>query len=398
MMDAGIVHPGMHGLLRYTLSLSDETICGCHLDLGYLHRGTEKLMESKHLYQSIGYASRLDYVGGVCWDHLLCQTFEDLVGALLPVRALHLRLLFVEQHRTLNHLLALGCCVGDLGDMYDILRLFDIRESLLTLTTEWTGSRLHTHVIVPGGMSLDPDCSPTNSHDSLVRWLWESGVCVTEVQDWKETMMSRGAVGMRMLKTLPLRVVWGDARSLGSADDLLSGIMLRAGGVPWDLRVQLAYGAWLDVLDSNLYYATGGTAYDRLLLRCDEMIFSFSAQMSVSSMKQDRWSMGGLGGFAYDGLLCLDSEDMVQMVVSYCTTEGPYEVEGTTIGMNELYKGEGAIYMQQGGVDKGRYHFIGGCVRHLEYFDQMVRNQSLSLSDLMSWLGSIDVVVGEMDK
>lgn len=393
LVDCGTIHPGTHGLLRFTLSLSDELICGSDLDLGYLHRGTEKLMESKHLYQSIGYASRLDYVGGSGWDHLLCNTLEDLVGCLLPVRALSLRLVLVELHRIMNHILAVGCAVGDLGDVGDILRLLDVRESLLTLASEWTGSRLHHHMIVPGGLALDPDCSPTNSWDGLVKWLFEVGLHITEMSEWKETMMARGAVGMRLLNAMPVRTVYGDNRL--AANDLLSGVMLRAAGVPYDVRIQLGYGYWKEIGDMTMYYAMGGTAYDRLLLRCDEITFSFHAMNSVGVTRLDG-AHGEAQGFSFDGLLMVDAEDMSSTITSYCNMEGPYEVRGVVVCVNELYKGEGIIFMQQG--NKGRYHLMGPSIRHLEYFDQVVRYSSLSMSDLMSWLGSVDVVVGEMDK
>ena len=101
-------------------------------------------------------------------------------------------------------------------------------------------------------------------------------------------------------------------------------------------------------------------------------------------------------GFSFDGLLMVDAEDMSATITSYCNMEGPYEVRGVVVCLNELYKGEGIIFMQQG--NKGRYHLCGPSIRHLEYFDQVVRYSALSLSDLMSWLGSVDVVVGEMDR
>ncbi len=105
----------------------------------------------------------------------------------------------------------------------------------------------------------------------------------------------------------------------------------------------------------SLYYAIGGTAYDRLLLRCDEIFFSYHAQLSIgSNNKLDGWSRNGCWGFSFDGLLMVDADDMLRAIASYCSMEGPYEISGTALCMNELYKGEGVIYMQQGMGKLGR--------------------------------------------
>ncbi|MFP4154726.1 MAG: NADH-quinone oxidoreductase subunit D, partial [Halothiobacillaceae bacterium] len=160
-LNFGPQHPSAHGVLRLVLELDGETVVRADPHIGLLHRGTEKLAESKPYNQSIGYMDRLDYVSMMCNEHAYVRAIEQLVGIEIPERAQYIRVMFDEITRILNHLLWLGAHALDIGAMTVFLYCFREREDLMDCYEAVSGARLHATYYRPGGVARDlPDSMP----------------------------------------------------------------------------------------------------------------------------------------------------------------------------------------------------------------------------------------------
>jgi NADH dehydrogenase (ubiquinone) Fe-S protein 2 len=154
-LNFGPQHPAAHGVLRLVLHLNGEVIEKADPHIGLLHRGTEKLIESKTYLQAVGYFDRLDYVSMMCQEHAYALAIENLLNCEIPTRAKIIRMLFSEITRVLNHLLALTCHALDVGAITPFLWAFEEREKLMEFYERVCGARMHAKYIRPGGVSLD---------------------------------------------------------------------------------------------------------------------------------------------------------------------------------------------------------------------------------------------------
>ena len=155
IMNFGPQHPASHGVLRLLLELDGETVKRAEPHIGFLHRGTEKLIETKPYNQSIGYMDRLDYTSMMCNEHAYILAIEKLLEITPPIRAQYIRVMFDELTRILNHLLWLGTHSLDLGAMSMFLYCFREREDILDCYEAVSGSRMHANYYRPGGVSRD---------------------------------------------------------------------------------------------------------------------------------------------------------------------------------------------------------------------------------------------------
>ena len=154
-MNFGPQHPAAHGVLRVIMEMDGEVIERCDPHIGLLHRGTEKLAESKPYNQSIGYMDRLDYVSMMCNEHAYVMAIEKLLGVTPPIRAQYIRVMFDEITRILNHCLWLGAHALDVGAMTVFLYCFREREDLMDCYEAVSGARLHATYYRPGGVYRD---------------------------------------------------------------------------------------------------------------------------------------------------------------------------------------------------------------------------------------------------
>lgn len=160
-LNFGPQHPSAHGVLRLVLEMDGETVVRADPHIGLLHRGTEKLAESKPYNQSIGYMDRLDYVSMMCNEHAYVRAIESLLDIEVPERAEYIRVMFDEITRVLNHLLWLGAHALDIGAMTVFLYCFREREDLMDCYEAVSGARLHATYYRPGGVARDlPDSMP----------------------------------------------------------------------------------------------------------------------------------------------------------------------------------------------------------------------------------------------
>jgi NADH dehydrogenase (ubiquinone) Fe-S protein 2 len=155
LLNFGPQHPAAHGVLRLVLELNGETVIGADPHIGLLHRGTEKLMETKTYTQGLPYMDRLDYVSMMAQEHGYSLAVEKLLNIEVPERASYIRVLFDELTRILNHLLAVTCHALDVGAMTPFLWAFEEREKLLEFYERVSGARMHAAYIRPGGVAAD---------------------------------------------------------------------------------------------------------------------------------------------------------------------------------------------------------------------------------------------------
>ena len=281
-LNFGPQHPAAHGVLRLILELDGETVMGADPHIGLLHRGTEKLAESKPSNQNIGYMDRLDYVSMMCNEHGYVMAIEKLMGIQVPERAQYIRVMFDEITRILNHLMWIGAHGLDLGAMNVFIYAFRDREPLMDAYEAVSGARMHAAYYRPGGVYRDlPDSMPhhevskwhnaaevaklnENRQGSLLDFLEDfCNEFIPHVDDI-ETLLTDNRIWKQ--RTVGIGVVSPErASQLG-----FTGPMLRGSGVAWDLRKKQPYEVY-DKMDFDIPIGKNGDCYDRYLIRVEEM-------------------------------------------------------------------------------------------------------------------------------
>ncbi|MDE1192230.1 MAG: NADH-quinone oxidoreductase subunit D [Arachidicoccus sp.] len=247
-MNFGPQHPAAHGVLRLVLEMDGETIVRADPHIGLLHRGTEKLAESKPFNQSIGYMDRLDYVSMMCNEHAYVLAIENLLGIQAPIRAQYIRTMFDEITRILNHLMWVGSNALDLGAMAVFLYAFREREELMDVYEAVSGARMHATYYRPGGVYRDLPDQMSKYRESP----WHKGADLKRRNSWREGSMLDYLT--EFTNDFPARVdeyeslltnnrIWKQ-RTVGigvippekAQAWGMTGAMLRGSGIAWDLR------------------------------------------------------------------------------------------------------------------------------------------------------------------
>ena len=278
----GPQHPAAHGVLRLILELEGEKVLRADPHIGLLHRGTEKLAESKTYIQNLPYFDRLDYVSAMCNEEAYCLAVERLLKIDIPLRAKYIRTMFAEITRLLNHLMSVGSHALDIGAMTVFLYAARERESLMDMYEAVSGARLHAAYFRPGGVYRDlPEQMPKyekskyrsksrlkklnqDREGSLLDFIEaftqrfpgyvdEYENLLTENRIWKQRTVGIGVVSLER------------ALQLG-----FTGPMLRGSGLAWDLRKKAPYDAYAWV-DFDVPVGLNGDCYDRYLCRMQEM-------------------------------------------------------------------------------------------------------------------------------
>ena len=179
-MNFGPQHPAAHGVLRLILELDGEVIVKADPHIGLLHRGTEKLIESKNFLQSLPYFDRLDYVSMMVQEHAYSLAVEKLLKINIPLRAQYIRVLFSEITRILNHLLAVTCHALDVGAMTPLLWGFEEREKLMEFYERVSGARMHASYIRPGGVQQD---LPFNLLEDIFQFVHKFAIRIDEFEE-----------------------------------------------------------------------------------------------------------------------------------------------------------------------------------------------------------------------
>ncbi len=409
-MNFGPQHPAAHGVLRLVLELDGEVIQRADPHVGLLHRGTEKLAESKPYNQSIGYMDRLDYVSMMCNEHAYVRAIETLTGIEPPLRAQYIRTMFDEITRILNHLLWLGTHALDIGAMTVFLYAFREREDLFDCYEAVSGARMHATYYRPGGVYRDlPDAMPkyqpsrfrdekdvarlnANREGSLLDFIWDFTDRFPGYVDEYETLLTDNRIWKQ--RTVGIGVVSPErALNLG-----FTGPMLRGSGVAWDLRKKQPYAAY-DQMDFDIPVGVNGDCYDRYLVRIEEM------RQSNRIIRQCvDWLRHHPGPVMVDDHKIAPptrermKDDMESLIHHFkLFTEGYCIPEGEAYCAVEHPKGEFGIYLVSDGANKPyRMKIRAPGFAHLASFDEMARGHMIA--DAVAIIGTQDIVFGEIDR
>jgi NADH-quinone oxidoreductase subunit D len=406
----GPQHPAAHGVLRLVLELDGEVVMRADPHIGLLHRGTEKLAESKPFNQSIGYMDRLDYVSMMCNEHAYVRAIEQLLGVEAPVRAQYIRTMFDEITRILNHLMWLGSNALDLGAMTLFLYAFREREELMDVYEAVSGARMHATYYRPGGVFRDlPDQMPqyretpwTKGGDLKRRNEWRQGsmldfldqftrdfparvdeyeTLLTDNRIWKQRTVGVGVVSPEQAHR------WG-----------MSGPMLRGSGVPWDLRRKQPYAMYREI-DFDIPVGVNGDCYDRYLVRVEEMRQSNRiVQQCIQWLRKNPGPVM-LRNFKVVPPSREEMKDDMEALIHHFKlfTEGYCVPAGETYAAVEAPKGEFGAYIVSDGANKPfRLKLRAPGFSHLSAIDEIVRGHMLA--DVVAVIGTLDIVFGEIDR
>jgi NADH-quinone oxidoreductase subunit D len=359
VINMGPQHPSTHGVLRVVLRLDGERVVGCDIVIGYLHRGIEKLCEHRDWAQIVLLTDRMDYVAAASNNLGYCETVEKLMALEVPRRARYIRTILAELQRIASHLLWLGTHAMDMGAMTVFLYAFRERELVLDLFEEYCGARLTYNAMRIGGLPLDlPPGWGRKVREFCT--LLEGKVAeyeelLTQNRIWRDRTRGIGVIG------------GSEAIALG-----LTGPSLRGSGVSRDVRKEEPYAAYAE-FDFDVPIGSDGDTYDRYLVRIEEFL------QSIRIIRQ-----------ALDGLPEGPIVGRVPRLIRPPAGETYHAIESP--------KGELGFFIVSDGKSHTPYRFR---VRppsfcNLQALPRLV--QGHLVSDVVALIGSIDIVLGEVDR
>jgi NADH-quinone oxidoreductase subunit D len=358
VINMGPQHPATHGVLRVKLRLDGEKVLGSEAVIGYLHRGVEKIAENRTYAQFAPYTDRMDYVAAVTNGMGYVEAVEKLMGVELPPRAQYTRMILAELQRIASHLLWLGTHALDLGAMTPVFYTFREREEILKIFEKYCGARLTTHAFRIGGLQYDLydafEKEVTNFCDYFLPKIDEYEALLTKNRIWLKRTKGVGVL-------LP-----DDAIALGA-----TGPVLRGSGVKWDVRKAQPYEAY-DKVEFEIPIGENGDTYDRYIVRLQEM------RQSVRIIRQsvERLAPGSIMG-------------KVGKVIKPPVGEVYHSIEAP--------KGElGYFVVSDGSTHPYRVRVRPPSFVNLQALDTMIRGHLVA--DVVAVIGTLDIVLGEVDR
>lgn len=375
LVNMGPQHPSTHGVLRLMVKLDGETVTWCEPDVGYLHRCFEKLTESKTYPQVIPYTDRTDYLGAILNEMAYVQAVESLFSdaVVVPERAQYIRVLMAELQRIMSHLLALGSMAMDIGAVTPFLYCWRDREKMYTLFERITGTRQLYNYLRIGGVrnDLPPGIigDPSDGEDKADQTIWgfinylENYV----YPQWVNLVTNNRIFQWRTEGVGKLSAA--DAVTYGA-----SGAVLRGSGVKWDLRKNLPYSIY-DRFEFDVPVGKeNGDCFDRWWVRQEEMI-----QSSRIVKQALQWLAENPG----------ETLGKVPRVMKPPKGEAFSRIEGA--------RGEVACYViSDGGTNPYKVKWRSPCFVHLQLMPLLTVGHKIA--DVVAILGSIDIVLGEVDR
>ena len=380
----GPQHPAAHGVLRMVMELDGEIVERVDPHVGLLHRGTEKLIEYKTYLQALPYFDRLDYCSPLAMEYSYVLAIEKLLQIEVPLRAQYLRVFFAELTRICNHMLNLGSHVMDVGAMTPNLWLFEIREDCLNFFERASGARMHSNYYRVGGVRQDVPLK-----------------LLTDIADWLDNRLPRlfeDAISLvaenRIFKQRNVDI------AVVSRDDAIawgfSGPMIRAAGIPWDIRRSQPYDVY-DRMEFDIPVGTRGDCYDRFMVRVEEV------RQSARIMKQCLNEMPEGPVLTLDRKVAPPSRGEMKQSMEALIHHFKLFTEGYHVPAGEVYvatespKGEFGVYLVSDGTNKPyRCKVRPTAFSHLQAMDFMSKGHMLA--DITAILGAMDIVFGECDR
>jgi NADH-quinone oxidoreductase subunit D len=383
LINLGPQHPATHGVLRLVLELDGEVVVRCIPHIGYLHCGFEKIGEYRQYNQIIPWTDREDYLNSIGNNVAFSLGAERLFGVEITERCKVLRVISCELSRIISHLVWLGTTCIDIGAFTPFLWSFEQREKVYELLESWVGARLTTSATRVGGMAAD---IPTGWMDRLGAFIRSFPTTIYEI----DRMLTKNAIWVG--RTVGLGVMspeeavnWG-----------LSGPMLRASGVAYDVRRDFPYLDY-ETYDFEIPVGVNGDVFDRYLVRMEELRQS----LRILQQAADRLPDGPIN--IDDPRIILPpkskaTSDMESMIHHFKNVmEGPRPPVGESYVAVESPKGEKGYYMVSDGTSKPvRWRIRPPSFLNLAAIPKMVEGHLLS--DVIAINASIDIVMGEIDR
>jgi len=391
VLNFGPQHPAAHGVLRLLVALDGEVITNTDAHIGLLHRGTEKLIESKSYIQSLPYFDRLDYVSMMAQEHLFSLAVERLCGMEVSLQARGVRVIFLELTRILNHLLAITTHALDVGAITPFFWGFEERECLMEFYERVSGARMHSAFIRPGGIAQP---IPENLLTDISKFCVHFRTKVDELRDllsknriWTERLVNVGVVPSETAK-----------------QQGFSGVMLRGSGIDWDLRQNAPYECYRSLV-FDVVLGENGDCYDRYLVRMGEMLESVRIIEEVIFIYFTKpWGRPDptvIGPAVYSSKLSKKvmhryMESVIRhfkVKTGFAETNPVTDVHVST----EAPKGETSVYLSlDNSSNIYRCHIKAPGFLHLQGIDWLSRDHMLA--DLVTIIGTADIVFGEIDR
>jgi NADH-quinone oxidoreductase subunit D len=376
-------HPSTHGVLRLVVSLDGEHVVGLRAVIGYLHTGFEKSMEQKTWWKAIPYAPRMDYLAFQANEYAFVAAVEKLLGMEVPPKAVWMRTLLSELNRIHSHLVWLGTSALELGAISPFWYTFRERDRILDLFELVTGVRMHTRYFQVGGLSDDiprgffPQCR-------------EFCDVMPKAVDQYEAMLDQNEIWLARTKGIGVLSA-EDAIALGQ-----SGPVLRASGVDWDLRKAEPYLAYADV-DFDVPVKENGDVWDRYKVHMDEMRESVRiVEQTLEGMPPGPW-------IADDRKVVLPPREELHTSMESVIHHFKLVTEGFSVPEGEVYvavesaRGELGCYLcSEGGPRPWRVRFRAPSFVALEATATCMRDALVA--DMIAIVGSLDTVMGEVDR
>lgn len=380
-LNFGPQHPSTHGVLRLILTLIGEIIIKADPHIGLLHRGTEKLLETKTFLRGLPYFDRLDYVSCMIQEHSYCISLEFLKSINIDSKVQIIRILFSEITRILNHLMALTTHALDVGALTPFLWAFEEREKLMNFYEIISGARMHASFFRPGGVFKSWNYlfleKLLNFSIQFPYRIKEIESLLTNNRIWKERLINIGSISQKQASS------WG-----------FSGVLLRATGSAWDLRKIQPYESY-NLFNFKVPISFFGDSYDRYLLRVEEM------KQSIKIINQGCLYLISLQNQKIEKLnsnLFKSNINMANLISHF-----KFYSEGFFLKSNNIYmgieapKGEMGVFLAVNNNFKPyRCKIRAPGFFHINSLNSMV--QYHTIADAVVIIGTQDIVFGEVDR